>query len=42
MKVDTAKVADELKNLKTQAGNDAAWQKQLKDAGDDVKDAFNR
>ena len=33
MKVDQAKVADELKNLKTQAGDDAAWQKQLKDAG---------
>src|SRR4051794_16856898 len=33
VKVDQAKVADELKNLKTQAGNDAAWQKQLKDAG---------
>ena len=33
VKVDAAKVAEELKNLKTQAGDDAAWQKQLKDAG---------
>jgi parvulin-like peptidyl-prolyl isomerase len=33
VKVDQAKVAEELKNLKTQAGDDAAWQKQLKDAG---------
>ncbi len=33
VKIDQAKVAEELKNLKTQAGDDAAWQKQLKDAG---------
>jgi parvulin-like peptidyl-prolyl isomerase len=33
VKLDNAKVAEELKNLKTQAGDDAAWKKQLKDAG---------
>ena len=33
VKVDSAKVAEELKNLKTQAGDAAAWQKQLKEAG---------
>jgi parvulin-like peptidyl-prolyl isomerase len=33
VKVDSAKVAEELKNLKTQAGSDAKWQQQLKDAG---------
>jgi parvulin-like peptidyl-prolyl isomerase len=33
VKLDSAKVADELKNLKTQAGSDAKWQQQLKAAG---------
>jgi parvulin-like peptidyl-prolyl isomerase len=33
VKLDAAKVQDELKNLKTQAGSEAAFQKQLKDSG---------
>jgi parvulin-like peptidyl-prolyl isomerase len=33
VKVNDAKVQDEMKNLKTQAGSEAAFQKQLKDSG---------
>jgi parvulin-like peptidyl-prolyl isomerase len=33
VKVDSAKVQDELKNLKTQAGSEAAFKKQLTDSG---------
>jgi foldase protein PrsA len=43
LKVDNAKVATELKNLKTQAGSDVKWKQQLKAAGateSDYTDTF--